>query len=165
MACVWWRRHNHRGISFSWLSSTLPSYASVSVGGLWGCGFKSHPAVACRSMREMCSPTFCFKVAEDVEGYAETRRLDPAQTPRDSVCRQRRVWIQGQGNLGRDPGRWTSNDDFISFVGTSVFCGSLQSLCAMDFLLTSGWVVAGFGDFRWRSLLELPTMKGSRDLL
>ena len=107
-----------------------------------------------RPVRGMCLPDFCFKGAVVAEGWVEGWWLDLARVSRGDVRRRRRVRIQGRRNSGLVPGRWATNDGLF-------FCGSPQSLCAMEFPSISGRAVAGAGDFRWRGSLESPACIGA----
>ena len=120
--------------------------------------FRSCPAASRHSSTGMRPPIFCFKVAEAVAGWMEVWRVDPACVSYGGGQRRRRAWIQDRGDSGCSPGRWATIDGFI-------FCGSLQSLCAMEFPPVFGRAVAGSGDSQWRSSLEAPARIGGRDLL
>ena len=113
------------------------------------------------------TPGFCFKVPEMVQVRLEVRGSDPARTSCGGGRRRRRAWIQDRGSLGRVPGRWASDIGFILSGRMSVFCGSLQSVRAMEFPPISGWAVVGSGDSWQRrcGLLECLASTGSRDLV
>ena len=112
---------------------------SFGVGAL----FRSPPAASCRSSTGMRLPIFCFKVAEAAAGLMEVWRVDPARVSCGGGRRRRREWIQDRGDSGRVPGRRATSDGFI-------FCGSLQSLRAMESSSVLGRAAARSGDFRCR---------------
>lgn len=123
-----------------------------------GALFRSCPAASRRFSTGMRLPIFCFKVAEAAAGLLDVWRVDPARVSCGGGRRRRRGWIQDRGDSGRVPGRWATSDGFI-------FCGSLQSLRAMESSSVLGRAAASSGDFRWRVSSEAPASIGGRDLL
>ena len=63
-----------------------------------------------------------------------------------------------EGTRGASPADGATSDGFI-------FCGSLQSLRAMESSSVLGRAAARSGDFRWRGSSEAPASIGGRDLL
>ena len=123
-----------------------------------GALFRSRPAASRRSSTGMRLPIFCFKVAEAAVGLMDVWRVDPARVSCCGGRHRRREWIQDRGGSGRVPGRRATSDSFI-------FCGSLQSLRAMESTSVFGRAAARSGDFRWRGSSEAPASIGGMDLL
>lgn len=67
-----------------------------------------------------------FMDATEAVGLADGWRVDRARFPLG--VGRRRALVQAQGSSGCVPGRWNCSDGFI-------FCGSIQSPWAMEFLL------------------------------
>ena len=118
-----------------------------------------------RTSREASALASSFEDGGAALGLVEAWRVDPAQLFRGGFSCRQRARIQSRRSLGRVPGRWTFNGGFISSVKASVFCGSCQSLLAMELLWLLGrWhpVLVASGDVRRRR--RIPVHEGSRDL-
>jgi len=126
---------------------------------------RSLPA-ASRPVWEVSSPALFCEGTQDAAGGVEARRMDGARFPYGGGRRRQRACIHGRWSLGRGPDRWAFSDGSNSSAWMSVYCGSLQSLLAMELPLTLGErrleaaAVSGCGG-RWRTL-ERSVHRGSR---
>ncbi|CAN6179544.1 unnamed protein product, partial [Urochloa humidicola] len=108
---------------------------------------------------------FCSKAAEQA-GAADDWRLDLIRSSLDGNGRRRRVEVQELRSLGCDPSRCAIADGSILFFGTGVYCDSLQSRQAMEFLQLKDvlGVLSNGGSRRRRSRASLVS-QGPRDLV
>jgi hypothetical protein len=120
------------------------------------------PVLAAR--REVSSLALCSKDGEAASVCADGRRVElQTRLFHGGVSRQWQVCIQGHWGLGRVPGRWFLSVCFISSKMVGVYCGSSQSLLAMELWLTYGWWRLASGDSRRRWNLEDSGCRGSKD--
>jgi hypothetical protein len=114
--------------------------------------------------REVSSLALCSKDGEAASVCADGRRVElQTRLFHGGVSRQWQVCIQGHWGLGRVPGRWFLSVCFISSKMAGVYCGSTQSLLAMELWLTYGWWRLASGDGRRRWNLEDSGCRGSKD--
>jgi hypothetical protein len=119
---------------------------------------------------EVSSLAFCLVEDEAATGLVEGWRVEQVLScggvnTAHPPCGSRRIWIQGHRCSGRVPGRWTFSEVSLSPMVVSFFCGSFQSLMAMEFRVAKGrWqlipAVAG-DELRRRN----PVCKGPGDLI
>jgi len=83
--------------------------------------------------REVSSFGLGFVGEEAALGCGEGRGMELlARLCRGGFSRRQRAGIQGHRGLGPVPGRWIFSVYSISSMGAGVYCGSCQSLLAME---------------------------------
>ena len=130
--------------------------------------YRSRPAVVRRPWWRRMELVLSFQDAEEAVVAAVARRMDRARASRAGVSRRRRVSIPRRRSSGCSPDRWLLNVGFSSSAAASIYCGPLQSLCAMGFPSTSGSVAAaggGVGRRRSRGFHESSGCQKSKDLV
>jgi hypothetical protein len=127
--------------------------------------YRSCPATAHRpgSRRDVSPLCFCSVDGEAALVFVEDSRVEqihPCGGAGSSTAHpsfgSRRIWIHGHRISGCIPGRQTSSESFCLSMVASFFCGSFQSLMAMEVWWTKGWWrltrVFADGDRRRRTL-------------
>ena len=107
--------------------------------------YRSHPPAARRPFRMVSSLALSFVDGEAARVCAEVWGVERIFQFCGGVVHRRRISLQGRRGSGCVPGRCFFSVRFILPTVVSVYCGSSQSLIAMELRLAMGW---------WRTVLE-----------